>query len=434
MTNKLVQSIAGVIDLVLESSSRANEMKPTKYWWPLSVATYGTAEILEALDSLCSFRTTMWEKTVEFERRFALVQQRRHAAMVNSGSSADLLLALLMANPARPLLEPGDEVLVSAVTWPTQVWSLQMAGFQVRLVDVDPATLNICPEALRQSIGPRTRAVFLVHVLGNPCMMDAIMPICQEHGLTVVEDCCEALGSTWDGVPVGNFGIGAAFSFFFSHHMTTMEGGMVVTDDDEHADHLRILRAHGWTRNLPAAAQASFAPGIDPRYTFVNWGLNVRPTEIQAGFGLRQLDRLPGFAARRTALAARFYEAVSQMPWLSGPIVDDRATVQWMALPIIIQAGAPFTQADLAAHLESVGVETRPIIAGNLARQPAARLFPDLAPSPLPGADVVHDRGIYVGLSPMFHDSGLDRLISVLAGFAERDSRCESSTPSTNAV
>ena len=434
MTNQLVHSLAGVIDRVLESSSRANDMQPTKYWWPLCVATYGTEEILEALDSLCAFRTTMWEKTAEFERRFALLEKRRHAVMVNSGSSADLLLALLMANPARPLFEPGDEVLVPAVTWPTQVWSIQMAGFHARLVDVDPATLNICPDALRRSIGPRTRAVFLVHVLGNPCPMDAVLSICREHGLIVVEDCCEALGSTWEGVPVGNFGIGAAFSFFFSHHLTTMEGGMVTTDDDEHADHLRILRAHGWTRNVSTTAQANRAPGIDSRYTFVNWGLNVRPTEIQASFGLRQLDRLPGFAARRTALATRFYEGISRIPCLSGPVVDDRASVQWMALPIMIDADAPFTRADLARHLEAEGVETRPIIAGNLARQPAARLFPGLASGPLRGADAVHDRGLYVGLSPMFQDSAIDRLIDVLASFVQRHSRCESSTPSINAV
>ncbi len=434
MTNKLVQSIAGVIDLVLESSSRANEMKPTKYWWPLSVATYGTEEILEALDSLCAFRTTMWEKTAEFERRFALLAQRRHAVMVNSGSSADLLLALMMANPERPLLQPQDEILVPAVTWPTQVWSIQMAGFHARLVDVDPATLNVCPDALRRSIGPRTRAVFLVHVLGNPCPMDAILRICREHGLILLEDCCEALGSTWEGVPVGNFGIGAAFSFFFSHHVTTMEGGMVTTDDDAHADHLRILRAHGWTRNLATAAQPDGAPGVDPRYTFVNWGLNVRPTEIQAGFGLRQLDRLPGFAARRTALAARFYEAISRTPFLSGPVVDERASVQWMALPIMIDADAPFTRSDLASYLESTGVETRPIIAGNLARQPAARLFPGLASGPLRGADAVHDRGLYVGLSPLFPDSALDRLVDVLTSFVQGHSRCASSTPSINAV
>ena len=223
-----IEKLGGVLDLFLEHSNRINEKSPRKYWYPLSMATYGTEEILQALDSLCSFRTTMWEKTSEFERRFSEYQNSAGAVMVNSGSSADLLMCHLLADPLHPLLPSGAEILVPVVTWPTQLWSVMMAGFKLKLVDVDPETLNIDLDDLERSITPNSKAIFLVHLMGNPCQMDRIQALAKLHGLIIIEDCCEALDSTYAGVKVGNFGICSSYSFFFSHHMTTMEGGMIV--------------------------------------------------------------------------------------------------------------------------------------------------------------------------------------------------------------
>ena len=143
LNNESTRKLTGAIELLLESSSRINEAKPRLYWYPLSLASYGVEEIIEALDSLCSFRTTMWEKTLQFERQFAAYQNCSDGVMVNSGSSADLLLCFLLTNPCHPLLQPGDEILIPVVTWPTQIWSAMMAGLKVRFVDVDPKTLNI---------------------------------------------------------------------------------------------------------------------------------------------------------------------------------------------------------------------------------------------------------------------------------------------------
>jgi CDP-6-deoxy-D-xylo-4-hexulose-3-dehydrase len=294
-----------------------------------------------------------------------------------------------------------------------------MAGLRVKLVDVDPRTLNVDVDALEAAITPRTRGLSLVHLLGNPCDMDRITALAQKHRLVILEDCCEALGAEWNGAPVGSFGAGAVFSFFFSHHITTMEGGMVVVDDDRHADVLRVLRAHGWLRNAPDAAPAP-SEDIDPRYAFVNWGFNVRPTELQAGFGLHQLTKLPAFAARRRELAERFFGGIARIPFLQTPIVHPRATPSWLALPIVLTDDAPFSRSVLTAYLENDGVETRSVVAGNIARHTAAALFDDLAAGDLPGADLVHRRGFYVGLHPLVSDADLDRLLRCFESFVRR--------------
>jgi len=420
MNNEDTRKLAGVIQLLLESSSRINEAKPQRYWYPLAMATYDVEEILEALDSLCTFRTTMWEKTREFERRFATYQGCADAVMVNSGSSADLLLCFWLTNPRDPLLERGDEVLIPVVTWPTQIWSVMMAGLNVRLVDVDPETLDIDLDDLERKITPRSRAIFLVHLLGNPCRMDRVLDIAKAHDLLVLEDCCEALGAEWDGTKVGNFGIGGTFSFFFSHHMVTMEGGMIACPDKETADELRILRAHGWLRNVDADHYNLADYEVDPRYAFVNWGFNVRPTEIQAGFGLRQLEKLPLFNMRRDRLASRFFTFVDKTPFLSRPRVHPLARPSWFALPVMVSPDAPFSRGEITAYLEEKGVETRPIVAGNIARHPVGQLFREVFQGAYPGADAVHDHGFYVGLSPVQGDHDMDRLLECLQQFLSR--------------
>src|SRR4030067_3523545 len=183
-TNQLREPLQALIN----EASRINTYKPQKYWYPLSMATYDVEEILAAVDSLCSFRTTMWEKTAEFERQFAEVAGSAEAIMVNSGSSADLLIAFALVNPQTKLLAPGDEILVPSVTWPTQIWSAMMAGLEVRFVDTDPQTLNMDLNDLEAKIGPRTRAISLVHLMGNPCDMDRVQTVCQKRNLILIED------------------------------------------------------------------------------------------------------------------------------------------------------------------------------------------------------------------------------------------------------
>lgn len=381
------------------------------------MATYGVEEILNAVESLVSFRTTMWDKTAHFENEFAALIGSREAVMVNSGSSADLVAALALSDRRLGPLTRGDEVLVPSVTWPTQIWSLMMAGLAVRFVDTDPRTLNMDLEDLARKIGPRTRAISVVHLMGNPVDMDRVQEVASKHGLILFEDCCEALGARFHGQHVGTFGVAGAFSFFFSHHMTTMEGGMVCTDGAEMSDLFRLLRAHGWARNTRYMAPVR-AEGIDRRYVFWNWGLNVRPTELQAAFGLEQLRRVDGYLAARRANAERFGKFLHKHHELLRLMeVHPDAECSWFALPLVVQSRAPFTRAELAEHLEENGVETRPIVAGNLARQPVCDLFPELQGMDLPGADIVHDRGLYVGLHPDTDPAKIDRLSETIDTF-----------------
>ena len=415
-----IDKLTGVLEIFLENHSRTNEAKDTRYWYPLSIATYDVQEILQALDSLCSFRTTMWEKTLEFERRFSTYQGSRHSIMVNSGSSADLLACHLLTNPTAPILQPGDEILVPVVTWPTQIWSAMMAGLKVRLVDVSPRTLNVDLADLERAITPATKAIFLVHLMGNPCDMDAISALAQKHNLVILEDCCEALGAEFRRTKVGNFGAAGTFSFFFAHHLVTMEGGMVVCQQEPYARDLKIMRAHGWTRNVENQEADNVdlaARGIDPRYAFYNWGFNLRPTDVQAGFGLCQLEKIEAFNQQRNRLAAQFFEFIDRSPWLSRPEVHPAASPCWFALPLMVHQDAPFQRTDIIQHLEQAGVETRPVVAGNIARHPVAEVFPAFKERHFPGADEIHNRGFYIGLSPLYSETEIDRLISVFDAF-----------------
>lgn len=409
-------SIKPQIAQAMAESSRVNANTNGRYWYPLSLATYGTEEVMEALESLVSFRTSMWEKTRQFEDAFG-AKYGGEAIMVNSGSSADLLIAFGLHRRSGGPLDTGDEVLVPAVTWPTQLWSLLMAGYTTRLVDVDPVTLNIDLVDLEAKISPRTRAISLVHLMGNPVNMDAIQEICIKHDLILFEDCCESLGAKWNGRYVGTFGQASAFSFFFSHHITTMEGGMILTQDSELAERFRLLRAHGWSRNLrnpPAATD-----GLDSRYTFLNWGFNVRPTELQAGFGLIQLERSDDFQRERDRNAAQAIERIAHhSSYLRLMQVPERGTCSWFALPILVLPEAPFSRQELTDFLESEGVETRPVVTGNLARHPAAQNFQDeVAAGVLPGADDIHENGFYLGLHPVPAEKQLTQLFDAIDQF-----------------
>jgi CDP-4-dehydro-6-deoxyglucose reductase, E1 len=421
ISNELdTDNLKGVIEQLIKTSSRINESKSRRYWYPLSIASYGIEEILEAIDSMCSFRTTMWEKTIEFESKFTNFQGSKDSVMVNSGSSADLLLCFLLNNPLNTLVESDKEILVPVVTWPTQIWSILMAGYKVRLVDIDPHTLNIDINDLKNKITPNTKAIFVVHVMGNPCDMNQICDIAKTNNLIIIEDCCEALGAKWDGENVGNFGLAASYSFFFSHHITTMEGGMIACSSNEVADQLKILRAHGWTRNIDADKSMIEGFDIDPRYAFVNWGFNLRPTELQAGFGLHQIEKLPKFNENRLRLANLFFNFLDSQPFLSRPTLDKKASPAWFALPIIVSENSPFSRNNIVQYLEEDGVETRPIIAGNIAKHPVSKVFPFLGENIYSGADIIHKQGFYVGLSPFHSEDDICKLIDSIKIFLNR--------------
>ncbi len=340
--------------------------------------TFGADEISAALECLLTTQVTMGPKVRDFELAFARDHGWRHGVMSNSGSSANLLAIAALANhAAKDGLRPGDEVIVPALSWSTTVWPLIQLGLKPVIVDIDPETLNIDPAEIERAIGPKTRAVMIVPVYGNPCDMDAINAVCWRHSLMLIEDCCEALGAYYDGKPVGKFGRVGTFSFYYSHHMTTLEGGITVTDDFELTELMRILRAHGWTREVEDKQRwYDQYPDFDKRFLFVNLGYNLRPTELAGAMGLIQLPKLADFVQARRKNAAWFWDALGRF----GAFFDfqkeyPKGQSSWFGFPLIAKDDAPFTVTELTAYLNAAGIETRPIICGNIARQPALQHY-----------------------------------------------------------
>lgn len=328
---------------------------------------------------------------------------------------------MMLAARETGILKLGDEILIPAVTWPTQAWAAIEAGFKVRLVDVDISTLQVNVGELDASITPRTKAIFLVHLMGSSCDMDAIQEIAGRHKLHIFEDCCEALGAKYDNRHCGTFGVASAFSFFQSHHITTMEGGMVCTDNPDFAETCRMIRAHGWARDLEdrgaVKAVQKYLGETDSRYLFLGMGFNFRPTELNAAFGLCQLPRLASFNAIRAKHAdqvRRRFRATNGQAFSSLIPTSHKSEPAWFALPFVIREAVPYSRRDVMEYLGQYGIETRPLVGGNLARQPAFLRYKDITPRPLPNADAIHDRGLYIGLPPIETDM-LD-LIGTLNG------------------
>lgn len=382
-----------------EVSSRF-EFNPDQPIVRLHEPTFAAEEINAAIDVLLSTRVTMGRKVRDFERAFSDFFSHGHGVMSNSGSSANLLAVAALANPAfEKGLRPGDEVIVPALSWSTTVWPLVQMGLVPVIVDVKPDTLNIDPVEVERAIGPRTRALMPVHVYGNPCDMDQLTAICADKGLFLIEDCCEALGARYRGTAVGNFGCLGTFSFYFSHHMTTLEGGITVTSDFELAELMRILRAHGWVRETEQPeAYTQKHPEIDPKFLFVNQGYNLRPTELQGAIGQVQLPKLPGYVETRRNNSELLRKAFAR--WsdlLSFQVETDGGESSCFGFPMVRNVKARFMLDDLIAHLNRCNIETRPIICGNIARQPAMRLFEHRVVGSLENATHVMENGIAIG-------------------------------------
>jgi CDP-4-dehydro-6-deoxyglucose reductase, E1 len=384
---------------------------------PLSVPLYGAEEVSAALEVLLSQNVTAGGRVREFERAFADFIGVEHAVMVNSGSSANLLaIAALTAHSVPKGLHPGDEVIVPAVTWPTTVAPILQNGCVPIFVDIDRHTLNLRPEDLERAYSPRTRAIFVVHLLGNPVDMDPVMSFARERDLWVLEDTCESLGTQIHGRHVGGIGDVGTFSFYFSHHITTVEGGMLVTNDPQLADLARSMRAHGWTRDMTNREEIeSASPWIDPRFLFVQLGYNVRPMEVQAAFGLVQLRRLEQFNEARRRNARTLISALKDIEEIEFVAEQEGGRSTWFGFPVILRDAQ--TKQDLSRHLEQLDIETRSIVAGNLTVQPAFRDSPHRTVGSLANATAVGQRGLFIGNHPDLDERRLAHIIESFRSF-----------------
>lgn len=390
--------------------------------FPLGQNVHDANDIMQMISNLLTEKFTMGEQVDKFEKKFAEYVGVKHAMMVNSGSSANLIALSVITNyKATNKLSPGDEVLVPAICWSTSVFPIIQCNLKPVFVDVDPETLNMDLSDLELKITDKTKAIMAVHILGNCTDMKNLQQIIERNNLLLIEDTCESLGSKYDNSYLGTLGDIGTYSFYYSHHITTMEGGMVVTDNDEYYELMKCLRAHGWSRNLKNKdAIQSLYPDLDPRFTFVNLGYNVRPMEIQATMGIGQLDKLKlKNDCRKTNYnnIKNKIEKDSRNTFLQFPKETENADVVWFGVTLFLNDSIPLTK--YLNYLTENGVENRPIVTGNIARQPVIKdLYPNLNPTDFPGADICHFTGFFIGLSScLMSEATIEELVNILLSY-----------------
>jgi CDP-6-deoxy-D-xylo-4-hexulose-3-dehydrase len=396
---------------------------------------YDERELTNAVEAVLDFWLTTGPRVEAFEEGLARFLGVHHVLVVNSGSSANLvaMTALCSRRQKRPL-EPGDEVITAAVGFPTTVAPIVQNRLVPVFVDCELGTYNLDPGQLEPALSERTRAIFLAHTLGNPVEMEPVMAFARAHGLYVVEDICDALGTAYDGRLVGTFGDMGTLSFYPAHHITTGEGGAVVTDDPDLARIAQSVR--DWGRDCrcrydsppTGACGRRFEweiPGLDEpydhRYLFVEVGYNLKMTEVPAAIGLAQLGKLPGFITARKRHFARIYAGLKPYEeFLILPVWSERADPAWFAFPITVRPGAPFTRRDLTTFLEERNIETRLLFAGNVARQPGYRHIEHRAVGDLLNSDLVLRSTFFVGVYPGLDDARIAYVLDAFADFIAR--------------
>lgn len=385
-------------------------------FWDLAADTWGPEERAAVTRVMKSGRYTMGPEVAAFERAFADYHGRGFGVMVNSGSSANLVgVASLFHVKERPLRR-GDEVIVPAISWSTTYHPLHQYGLRLRFVDVELDTLNMDTGALKEALTPKTRAIVGVSILGNPAALDVIRAFADEHGLWFIEDNCESLDAELGGKKTGTFGDIGTFSFFFSHHISTGEGGMLLTDDAEIDGLARAVRAHGWTRDVPDGA-GLFEPVDDSfaeAYRFVIPGYNLRPQEINAAVGLEQLKKLPAMTAQRRANLALFQEAFGG----DGRFVIQRENGKSssFSFTLIVRPESGLNRDHVFRALKDADIGYRMITGGCFPRHDVIRFFDYDVVGDLANADIAHDRGFFVGNHPFDLGQQIDKLLEVLNG------------------
>lgn len=382
---------------------------------PLAVSSWDGEEEAAIERVIRSGRYTMGSKVRAFENSFARFHGSSHACMVNSGSSANLIMFAAARFGPTPLIRPGQEVIVPAVSWSTTFYPVNQVGGVLRFVDVDPNTFNLDVDKVREAIGPQTGAILAVNLLGNPADLVALKGLADAAGVPLFEDNCESLGASIEDRLTGTFGTASSCSFFFSHHISTMEGGAIVTQDTGFYETCKSLRAHGWLRDLPADTALATMSG-DPwedLFRFVLPGYNVRPLEFEGAVGEIQLAKLPAFLQARRRNAAHFKSLFESMPGVR--IQREHGSSSWFGFGLLLADHLSGRRREVVARLSRAGIETRPIVAGNFTRNPVMKHLNARTPESLPGADMLHEQGFFLGNHHFDVSAQLSRAADIVA-------------------
>jgi dTDP-4-amino-4,6-dideoxygalactose transaminase len=364
----------------------------------LASDTWDEREI-QAIQSVIDSRMfSMGPRVAAYEKQFAEFFGSKYALMVSSGSTANLLMVASLFYTQTPKIERGDEVIVPAVSWSTTYFPFQQYGLKLVFVDIDPLTLNMDLTKLKAAITDKTKAICLVNLLGNPNDFDAVNQIIGKRDIIVLEDNCESMGATFKDRQAGTFGLMGTFSSFYSHHIATMEGGCIVTDNEETYHVLLTLRAHGWTRNLPKfnlVTGEKSDDAFEEAFKFVLPGYNVRPLEMSGAIGQEQLKKLPQFLETRRENGKYFQDMFANHPYLQ--IQQETGSSSWFGFAMTVRSDADIARKDIIAKLVAQKVEVRPIVTGNFVKNPVLKYFDYTVSGNIEAAEAVDTRGFFIG-------------------------------------
>ncbi|MBT4128857.1 MAG: DegT/DnrJ/EryC1/StrS family aminotransferase [Nitrospina sp.] len=383
-------------------------------FYPLSSNSWGDEEALVFKQTLEKGRFTMGESVKEFESSFADKIGIQNALMVSSGSMANLVgLSALFYKKNNPL-KRGDEVIVPSISWATTYYPLQQYGLKLKFLDVELDTLNIDVSRLEDALTSKTRMVVAVSILGNPCALDILREFCNDNGLYLFEDNCESMGASLNGKPCGTFGDIATFSTFYSHHISTMEGGIIVTKDKEIYHLAKSLRAHGWTRDIPSGSLVYEKNDDDfyEAYRFILPGYNARPLELSGALGVEQLKKFDSLLDIRRQNARIFVDLFAD---------DERFIIQkengsssWFSFTIVLNPKILIKRSKVIHALRDAEIEFRIITGGCFLRHDVIRYFDYETVGEIVNANIIHDRGFFVGNYPINLKPQIEKLKDVL--------------------
>jgi CDP-4-dehydro-6-deoxyglucose reductase, E1 len=382
--------------------------------YPLATTTWDEKEIAAMHNVIDSMTFTMGHHVKQFEEKFAAFTGSRYAIMVNSGSSANLVMiaALFYSKNPSYQLKRGDEVIVPAVSWSTTYFPLYQYGLKLKFVDINLETLNLDVAQLASAITQNTRAILAVNLLGNPNDYNKIKQLIEGKNILLLEDNCESMGATYEGKQAGTFGLMGTYSTFFSHHISTMEGGLVVTNDEELYQIMLSLRAHGWTRNLPQKNLVCGKKSDDPfdeSFRFVLPGYNLRPLELSGAIGLHQIEKLPNLVKSRRENAKLLQTVLSNHPDIM--IQKEIGESSWFGFSLLIRPESSLTRNTLINRLNFLGFESRPIVAGNFAKNEVIKYFNFEVHGHLKNSEYIDMHGLFIGN----HHYSIDEAIHTLS-------------------
>ena len=394
---------------------------------PLSVIQYDAQDIINCLNTLTRGWPTIGKEVLNVEKKIQKLLKIKNAIMLNSGGSANFLILYLLSSvyaKKKDKLNKGDEVITPAVTWSTTVSPIIQNNLVPVLVDVNLPTYDINAELMEKAITKKTKAIMLVHPLGHVCDMEKIIKICKKYNLLLIEDNCESIGAKFKDKFAGTFGKFSSISMYQSHHISSVEGGMVLTNDDFYADILRSMRANGWLREVRnKKTKKEFIlknKNIDESFMFPYIGFNFKPTDMAAALVSNQIDKLNSFISIRSKAANNLINKLKKYEnYLILPTTTKNVKNSWFTFPITVKPNKKFNKKKLVDFLSKNKIANRPIIAGNIADQPFLKKF-KFKKTTLKNSKLVMDSGFFIGLNHKLDKKNINYIGSVFDNFFKR--------------